>query len=74
MALAWSVLSVGQRPTSAVHVVFRGSGLSAAGAARVLLLASLCDAGDDTAGSCAGRCGAASAFRRTSRSLVASAF
>jgi hypothetical protein len=30
MALAWSVPSVGQGPTSTAHVVFRGSGLSAA--------------------------------------------
>src|SRR5260370_10843535 len=52
MALAWSVLSVGQGPMSTVHVVFRGSGLSAAEAARSLLLASLCDGGGDTAGSC----------------------
>ncbi len=43
MALAWSVLSVGQGPTSTVHLVFRGSGLSAAEAAGSLLLASLCD-------------------------------
>ena len=40
----------------------------------VLLLASLCGAGDDTAGSCAGRCGGGSAFRLASRFLVASAF
>lgn len=43
MALAWSVLSVGQGPTSIVHVVFRGSDFSAAEAAGSLLLASLCD-------------------------------
>src|SRR5712692_8412642 len=52
MALAWSVLSVGQGPTSTVHVVFRSSGLSAAEAASSLLLASLCDGDDDTADSC----------------------
>ena len=43
MALAWSVLSVGQGPTSIVHVVFCGSDLSAAEAAGSLLPASLCD-------------------------------
>src|ERR1700722_12857517 len=52
MALAWSVLSVGQGPTSTVHVLFRGSGFSAAAAAGSLLLASLCGGDDDTAGSC----------------------
>ena len=52
MALAWSVLSVGQGPTSTVHMVLRGSGFSAAEAARSLLLAALCDGDDDTAGSC----------------------
>ena len=52
MALAWSVPSVGQGPTSTAHVVFRGSGLSAAEAAKSLLLASLCDGDDDTADSC----------------------
>src|SRR5580704_9320719 len=46
------MLSVGQGPTSAVHAVFSGSGLSAAEAARSRLLASLCDGGGDTAGSC----------------------
>ena len=54
MALAWSVLSVGQGPTSIVHVVFRGSDFSAAEAAGSLLLAWLCDGGGDTAGSGAG--------------------
>ena len=51
MALACSVLSAGQGPTSTVQVVFGGSGFSAAGAAGSLLLASLCDGADDTAGS-----------------------
>src|SRR5258707_15795621 len=43
MALAWSVLSVGQGPTSIAHVVLCCSDLSAAEAAGSLLLASLCD-------------------------------
>jgi hypothetical protein len=43
MALAWSVLSVGQGPTSIVHMVFCCSDLSAVEAAGSLLLASLCD-------------------------------
>src|SRR6266851_1744852 len=51
MALAWSVLSVGQGPTSTVQLVFRGSGFCAAEAARSLLLAWLCD-GTAAAGSC----------------------
>ena len=51
MALACSVLSAGQAPTSAVHAVFGGSGFSAAGAAGSLLPASLCDGAEDSAGS-----------------------
>src|SRR5438445_11411264 len=43
MALAWSVLSVGQGPTSIVHVVFGCSDLSTAETAGSLLLAPLCD-------------------------------